>query len=204
MGTKFYTDTLFASEKSMMGFTCAQLFTDGRGYNKFYPMKKKSDAGHSLWSFFSEVGIPQTLVTDGAKEETQGKFKQVVDDSLVQLRRTEPMSPWQNRAESEIGRTKKLITRHTRRKSSPRRCWCWCGKWVSAITCLTAGDMPSLIVRTPAERIKGNTPDISEYAQFDWYEPVWYWDTQESMLKDKQKLGRFIGVADDVGQAMTN
>ena len=106
LGTKFYTDTLFASEKSMMGFTCAQLFTDGRGYNKFYPMKKKSDAGHSLWSFFSEVGIPQTLVTDGAKEETQGKFKQVVDDSLVQLRHTEPMSPWQNRAESKIGWTK--------------------------------------------------------------------------------------------------
>ena len=68
MGTKFYTNTIFDSEKLMMGFTRAQLFTDGRGYNKFYPMKKKSDAGHSLWSFFSEVGIPQTLVTDGAKE----------------------------------------------------------------------------------------------------------------------------------------
>ena len=64
--------------------------------------------------------------------------------------------------------------------------------------------MPSFNDPTPYERIKGNTPDISKYAQFDWYEPVWYWDTQESMLKDKRKFGRFIGVADDVGQAMTN
>jgi hypothetical protein len=36
---KFYTDTMFSPTISLRGYTCAQIFTDGYGYDKFYPLK---------------------------------------------------------------------------------------------------------------------------------------------------------------------
>jgi hypothetical protein len=46
-------------------------------------------------------------------------------------------------------------------------------------------------------------PDISEYAQFGWFEYVWYLDPAVQFLEDAKKLGRWIGVAHDVGCPMT-
>ncbi|KAI2501803.1 Reverse transcriptase (RNA-dependent DNA polymerase) [Fragilaria crotonensis] len=57
--------------------------------------------------------------------------------------------------------------------------------------------------RVPCEVIEGNTPDISEYAQFDWYQYVWYHDPAVQFPEDARKLGRWIGVAHDVGSPMT-
>jgi hypothetical protein len=55
--------------------------------------------------------------------------------------------------------------------------------------------------QVPVEAIKGNIPDILEYAQFDWYQYVWYHDP-ETFPNDNRKLGRWIGVAHDVGAAL--
>ena len=55
--------------------------------------------------------------------------------------------------------------------------------------------------RTPHEIVTGDTPDISEWMEYDWYQPVWYLDPG-SFPGDKKKLGRWLGVAHRVGQAM--
>jgi hypothetical protein len=93
--------------------------------------------------------------------------------------------------------------RASRRQQSPKRLWDFCGEWVSAIRRLTAHDLPSLDGRVPAEIITGNTPDISEYVEFDWYADVWYNDPAVQWPDDRRRLGKWIGVAHDVGQAMT-
>ncbi len=50
----------------------------------------------------------------------------------------------------------------------------------------------------------GDTPDISEYAQFDWYHYVEYYSPSEAGQKEeKSKLGQFLGVAKNVGASMT-
>lgn len=51
--------------------------------------------------------------------------------------------------------------------------------------------------------MEGNTPDISEYAQFDRYQYVWYHDPTVQFPEDPKKHGRWIGVAHDVGSPMT-
>jgi hypothetical protein len=51
------------------------------------------------------------------------------------------------------------------------------------------------------EILTGDTPDISEYMAFQWYQPVWYLDGA-SFPNDKKKLGRWLGVSHRVGQAM--
>jgi hypothetical protein len=55
--------------------------------------------------------------------------------------------------------------------------------------------------RTPYEIVNGDTPDISEYSAFTWYEPVWCLDTT-SYPQERKKLGRWLGVLHRVGQAM--
>lgn len=39
---------MFATTKSIRGHACAQVFADGRGYSRLYPMHKKQEAGQSL------------------------------------------------------------------------------------------------------------------------------------------------------------
>ena len=50
--------------------------------------------------------------------------------------------------------------------------------------------------------IFGNTPDISEYVEFEFYDYCWYWDTPQSYPHEKKSLGRWLGVAHRVGQSM--
>jgi hypothetical protein len=67
---------------------------------------------------------------------------------------------------------------------------------VAAIRRLTALDMPQLQGKVPDEDVVGLTPDISQYAQFDWYEPVLYWDPVDVFPHEQKLLGRWLGVAD--------
>ena len=67
---------------------------------------------------------------------------------------------------------------------------------MAAIRRLTALDLPQLQGRVPDEDVLGPTPDISQYAQFDWYEPVLYWDPVGRFPHEQKLLGRWIGVAE--------
>jgi hypothetical protein len=49
--------------------------------------------------------------------------------------------------------------------------------------------------------VTGNTPDISEYICFNWFQPVWYYDNT-SFPEPTKHLARWIGVAHNIGQAM--
>ena len=203
LNTRMYTDTMFAASKSLRGNKCAQVFTNGVGYDLFYPLKKESLASEALNEVIRTVGVPKELVSDGARAEIYGRFGAVAKEYRIKQRLTEPYSGWQNRAEAAIREIKRGIRRATQRAKSPNRLWDYCGEWVTAIRRLTAHDIPSLHDRVPCEVVESNTPDISEYAQFDWYQYVWYHDPAVQFPEDPKKLGRWIGVAHDVGSPMT-
>jgi hypothetical protein len=82
-----------------------------------------------------------------------------------------------------------------RQTNSPKALWCNCGKWVAAIRRLTA--MPKLEHRTPTEATLGLTLDISSYAQFDWYEPVYFYERQATFPTEWKCIGRWLGVAEN-------
>jgi hypothetical protein len=166
-------------------------------------MRKESEASEALNEFIRTVGVPKELISDGAKAETAGNFGRVVKEYKVKQRTTEAYTPWQNKAEGDIREFKRGVRRATFRAKSPKRLWDYCGEWVAAVRRLTAHDIPSLGGRVPNEVVEGFTPDISEYAQFDWYEYVWYHDTRVQFPEDTRKLARWIGVAHDVGSDLT-
>ena len=89
---------------------CTQVFTDGQGWDQFYPQHKKNEAGYSLNRLIDETGvIPCNIVTDDAMEETGGTWKAVVNEHHIVQKWTEPYSPWQNKAEASIHELKKFI-----------------------------------------------------------------------------------------------
>jgi hypothetical protein len=172
LNTRLYTDTMFAATKSLRGNKCAQVFTNGTGYDLFYPLKKEALASEALNEVIRTVGVPKELISDGARAEVYGRFGEVAREYRIKQRLTEPYSGWQNRAEAAIREVKRGIRKATQRARSPNRLWDYCGEWVAAIRRLTAHDIHSLHDRVPCEAVEGNTPDISEYAQFDWCVPV--------------------------------
>ena len=119
LNTRFYTDTMFSTSKSLRGNKVAQVFTNGNGYDLFYPLAKEADAADALTEVIRTIGIPKELISDGAKAETQGKFGKVIKEYKIKQRISEPYSGWQNRAEAAIREIKRGIK--TERLSVPDR-----------------------------------------------------------------------------------
>ena len=124
---------MFSTTKSVHGNKCAQVFTNGLGYDLFYPLKKESEIGDALNEVIRSVGVPKELISDGARAETAGHFAEVAKEYQVKQRTTEAYSGWQNRAEASIWEIKRSIKRATLRARSPKRLWDFCGEWVAAI-----------------------------------------------------------------------
>jgi hypothetical protein len=101
---RFYSNTLFASKKSLHGNTVAQIFANDIGYMYLMPMKSKSEAPYALNEFIQDIGIPSQLHTDEAKELTIGRWKEICQTHGIKQTQTEPHSPFQNRAESTYAR----------------------------------------------------------------------------------------------------
>ena len=172
-----YTDTSFTSVASVHNNTCMQNWTDGLHYSLFYPMRSKAEAPTTITKMVHHMrGIPEVIVSDYAKEESSREWYAEVRALGTRHHITEPYSHWQNWSERDIEEIKFSITHATRRKNSPKRLWDFCGEWVAAVRHKTAHNLPELQGMSPEENVHGQAADISAYAQFDWYKPVWYID----------------------------
>jgi hypothetical protein len=74
---------MFSTTKSICGNKCAQVFTNGLGYNLLYPLKKESEVGDALNEVIRSVGIPKELISDSAKAETAGRLAEVTSKYRV-------------------------------------------------------------------------------------------------------------------------
>ena len=194
---KLFMDTMFAKIKSIRQNAAAQIFTDGQGFDWFSPMKSKGGVhiASALDRLVRNIGIPETIVSDGAKEQVLGETAAKMNYYRINHQLTEPYAPWQDRAERSVREIKKKIRSCMRRTNAPKRLWCFCGDWNAAIGRLTSRE--SLDGRTPTERVLGTTPDVSLYIMFDWYQVVWYHEPTNEFPNQKRVLGRWLGVAHD-------
>lgn len=194
---KFYCDAMFSKVPSIHGDKGGTVFTNGYGYDRFYPWKSKREHPDTIMSFIHDVGVPQVLVSDGAKEEIEGRAKATCQEYRIAQKVTVPYSPWQNLAEGCVRELKKGTRSVLRRTGAPKRLWSYGALWVAAIRRLTALDIPQLNGRVPEEYVNGSTPDIAPYAMFDFYELIWYYTPTPEFPHQKKVLGRYLGVAEN-------
>ena len=195
------TDTLDGRTKSLDGNRYAQVFANKEYFAKIYPMDSKAKAGDALKVFCREFGVPDHLTFDGSGEQN-GKnttFMKQIRKHNIDHHTTEANLHQQNPAEGVIRELRKKWYRVMVRKQVPTRLWDYGMKWCADIMSLThtsAGDLNGCI---PLSRVTGETPDISEFLDFGFYDYVWY---RDNAGLGPQLAGRWLGVAESRGNLM--
>ena len=88
-------------------------------------MRSKNETHIPLNNLVKTVGIPETIFSEGAKEEvgSNSKFTKRIKELNVSTHRSEPYSQWQNRCENIIGKVKVRWKRRMVRRRVPSRLW---------------------------------------------------------------------------------
>jgi len=196
----WFLDTLVAKVKSLLGNKYANVYTDGK-FTKVVPMTARTEAAESLIEFTDDVGIPEMLTTDGATEFT-GRYTDFVKNARrmrIQLRTSEQGRKNQNHAaEREIGFLAKRWQLRMQKKKVPKRLWdfglVYEGEILSRMSRGKTG-------RSGYEEITGDTPDISEWLDFEFYDLVWWLDrpNKPNVTDQTKRLARWLGVSHRVG-----
>ena len=198
LNERWYSDTLFSKVKSLQGHTCAQIF-NSKSFVKIVPMKSEKEAGRSLKTFNEDVGVPNHITVDGAKAQVSPNtdFAKQCSFTNTHIHRIEPYTPNQNFAETVIGWMKKRWRNQKRNKDIPNRLWDYSLMYETELFNLIARGNDK---RTGYERVTGDTPDISEYLDYEFYDWVYYWDMPGDI--DNPKIGRWLGISHRVGSAL--
>jgi hypothetical protein len=201
LNTFMFTDTVQGPCESRRGNAYFQLYTTDASWTGLYPMKKKSEAHETLDRLFHDVGVPKVLVPDMALELTMGTFAKKARAAGAQIHPIEPRTPNHQRCETVTLALKRMFKRAMRKSKAPTRLWDDCYELQALIYSHIAHDKLALNGEVPQTHLLGDTADISSIAEFEWYEPVWYWTNNQD--DDNYSLGRYLGPARDIGQAMT-
>ena len=86
------------------------------------------------------------------------------------------------------------------KKKVPRRLWDYGIKWVFEVMQHTASMPGDLSGRTTLEQLTGETPGISEYLDFTFYDWCWY---NDNAGLGETKLVRWLGVSHRDGSLMS-
>ena len=192
---KWFSDTMhFKCNSVVRQESAAQVFTNGKGYDEFYPIVKERNCSDGLIQLINEIGIPEHLIVDGARAQGNFQTYRTHWDKLVreyQIRQSyiQPHCWWQNHAEKCIGELRKEMRRLMAKRKSPKRLWNFLGQYVAGRRQVTSSNIPSMGGRTGFELVHGYTPDITLYTIHDWYEFVFWYDGQDKT----EKLGRWLG-----------
>ena len=169
--TRFHTDTLFSKTTSLSGNKCAQLFTEGH-FTAVYPLPSKAQVGQALAQFIDKAGIPDKLTADMAGKQfgESTLFRKLVRMHRVDIHWTDCHTGKQNhRAEREIGLLKQRWHRRATDLHVPKRLWDFGLVYEAGILSRVARGQDG---RTGLERLSGDTPDISEWIDFSFYDLV--------------------------------
>jgi hypothetical protein len=179
-----------------------QIFCNDVDFVKCISMRLKMNAGDALEEFMQDIGIPADMHVDEAKELNLAKWGTLVKKFGIRQTQTEAHTPEQNRAELTIREVKKGVRQLMATHRVPNCLWDFCAVYVCELRCLTVHGHFSMHGRTPYEMTTGQTPDISEYTKFGFYEMLWYYDEMAVFPEDRRKLGRWLGVVHRIGQAL--
>ena len=195
---KWCLDMMASKVKSKIQNTCAAIYTNGK-FTKACPLSSRAHAADSLIDFTDDVGVPEHLMTDLAGEFVgRGtKFVKEARRMRIKLYCSEKGRKNQNHhAEREIGIVKKRWMSRMRKKNVHRRLWDFGIVFETELLTRMARGKSG---RTGYEEVTGNTPDISEWLDFEFHDLVWWWDTTPNHPDSKRRLGRWLGISHRVG-----
>ncbi|MGH7955007.1 MAG: hypothetical protein ACREOZ_03515, partial [Gloeomargaritales cyanobacterium] len=163
-------------------------------------MKAESNGPEALQDFIRYVGCPTLLHNDRSKMQLNKKIKKICRDAYIPQSTTEAYHPWQNPAERRIQEVKKVADYFMDISNAPTKAWGYA--ILHSVWCLNRTATKNLGYITPYEFARGETPDIS-VLQFEFWESLFYLDPLSRFPQPTEQGGRFLGIAEYVGDAMT-
>lgn len=136
------------------------------------------------------------MKSDNAPEFKGKRWVSYLETLAVSMQYTEAHHPNQNLAERRGGALKAATVHLLKITGAPLSYWCFALEYVCLIRSVLA--RRSLDWLTPHEKHWGERPDISVF-RFTFWEPVWYYHPRQAFPKPKMLKGRFLGVAQNVG-----
>ena len=178
LDAKFSTDTMWADIKSLNHHKYAQIFTQKCGFAAAYPIDKMTgdQIGRALQDFIHDFGVPESLTFNGHKSQT-GKdslFMRTIRKYHIQYHISASRRPEQNPAEQTMGVIKSRWYRAMMKRKVPKRLWDYGLIWVCETGNMSVSSSKYANGRTALEIITGETPDISDYTEFGFYDWVTY------------------------------
>ena len=199
-----FHNTAFSLITSTRQNTCAEAYVTDFCWSRSFSIKSKSDAHYTLDKLFHRYGVPTRLISDNAKELTQGKFANKAREAQCPLDMTDPYSPWQNRVEAKIRELKPLTERWMVKTRSPKVLWDQCLELGSKICSSIAHNVYQLKGEVPETVTTGATHNISHLCKFAWYDWVMYNEEKAGFPEDKEVLRQYLGLTDPgVGSTMS-
>jgi len=105
----------------------------------------------------------------------------------------------QNPVEGVIREVRRKWYRIMVRNRVPQKLWDYGMKWVTETSALTFSSAGSLDGGIPLTEVTGETPDISEYLDFGFYDRVWF---KDNAGLSPNEPGRWLGVSSRTGRLM--
>ena len=139
------------------------------------------------------------LWRDMAKEENSKAVNDLLRAIQAPNRFSEPYNEHQNPAERKILDVKAGTRTVMDCTGTPAKWWLLCMCYVVYVINHIA--LASLDWQNPFFRAFGITRDISPLLLYKWWEPVYYYDADMPFPQSREKLGRFAGFADNVGDS---
>ena len=198
----FCTDTYFGSKTALGGYTCAQIYYGTKSkLVVVYPMISESQGPQTLEDFCRNQGAPIKIKNDRAKMETGKGWTQICRTFNIEQCTTEAHHPWQNEAERQIQEVKRMVNTIMDRTGAPTNLWMLCTLY--SVYILNRIARESLNWRSAFETCYGITPDISAILLYRFYQRIYYLDAETPFPDSKERPGRFVGIAENIGDAMT-
>ena len=199
------TDTIYGTVPAIDdGSTAAQLFVGRKSGFLAVESLGSSDKRFpvALMNHTRRYGAMDLLISDNAKAEISQRVQEILGTMGINSWTSEAENKNLNFAERAWRDVKRMVEQLLNYSNAPA--WCWLLALECACFILNHSALERLGWRTPCEWLLGYTPDISVLLQFVFYEPVYYQALEGSFPADPQEaLGRFVGIAETTGNAMT-
>jgi hypothetical protein len=197
------TDTIYGPTPAIDGGATAAQFFVGRK-SDFCSVEASGNSDKAfpktLMDHIRKYGAMDVLVSDSAAAQISTRVEEILRIFCIKDWQSEPHNKNQNYSERRWQDVKRMTEYLLNNVGAPANTWLLACAHVCMV--LNHAASPKLGNRTPAEWLLGYTPDITPLIQFLFYEPVYYKIHETQFPDPDEGLGRFVGIADCVGNAM--
>ena len=166
-------------------------------------LKQKSQFPDLYLDFMRKWGVPKSLRRDNALEQCSEQVTEINRERGVKDTYSEPYNPQQNPVElNAVKFVKEGTIRLLTMTGAPIVLWYFAAMLVISIHNICSNPLlPDEM--SPLQYLRGETPDISAYLQYTFYQRVLYLDHEGSFPESKERSGRWLGVCDNTGDSLT-